>query len=241
MRRITTLFTLLFIFGSGLHAQTPDVQTIVDGYIEAIGGQDAWTKLKSMEMKGKASMQGMEFPFTMVTAEGDKMRQTVNIQGQEMIQAYDGETVWMVAPFMGITEPTPMPEDQAAQLKEQTFLPEFINAKERGFTTESAEGKELEGTPTYGVRVFNDEGIDHTYYFDTEYMIPVMMSSKVKEGPQAGTLVETFMSDYQEVDGLIVPMFLEVKIGGATLQKITITDASLNVEVSDDMFVMPKK
>lgn len=241
MKKLTTLFALLLISVAGLQAQAPEVQTIVDGYMEAIGGAEAWLKLESMEMKGKASMQGMEFPFTMVTAQGDKMRQTVDIQGQKMIQAYDGETAWMVAPFMGITEPTPMPEDQAAEMKEQTFLPEFINAEERGFKIEAAEGKEVEGTPTYGLRVTNDEGLDHTYYFDTEYMIPIMMATKVKQGPQAGTVVETFMSDYQEVEGLMTPMFMEVKIGGQTMQKITITEAKLNVEVTDDMFMMPKK
>lgn len=240
MKKLTTLFAFLLVCGAGLRAQTPDVQTIVDGYLEAIGGAEAWLELEAMEAKGTAAMQGMEFPFTMTTAKGDKMRTDVNIQGQTMIQAYDGETAWQVFPMMGITEPTPMPEDQAAELKEQTFLPEFINAKERGFTIEAVEGKELEGAATYGLRVTHEEGIDHTYYFDTEYLIPVMMASVVKTGPQKGTVVETYMSDYQEVDGLMMAMFLETKMGGASFQKITIKEAKLNPEVTEGMFSMPK-
>lgn len=230
----------MLVFGAGLRAQTPDVQTIVDGYLEAIGGAEAWLKLDAVEAKGTAAMQGMEFPFTITTAKGDKARTDVNIQGQTMTQAYDGEVAWQVFPMMGITEPTPMSEDETSEMKEQTFLSEFINYEERGFTVEAVEGKELEGTPTYGLRVTNEEGIDHTYYFDTEYLIPVMMSTVVKTGPQKGIVVETYMSDYQEVEGLLMPMFLEVKIGAASARKLTIKEATLNPEVSDEMFSMPK-
>ena len=240
MRLFTTLFAFLLVCGTGLLAQAPTVETIVDNYLEAIGGADSWRSLKSMKMSGEASMQGMTFPFTMITAEGDKMRQVVDVQGQQMIQAYDGKDAWMVAPFMGMTEPTPMPKEQAAEMKEERFLPEFIDAEERGFKIEAVEGKELEGTPTYGLRVTTEEGFDRTYYFDQEYFIPIMMASKVKEGPQAGTVMETYLSDYQEVEGIVVPMFMEVKVSGATMQKISIKEAALNVEVNDEMFAMPK-
>ena len=240
MKKLTTLFALLLISFAGLRAQTPDVQTIVDGYIEAIGGAEAWTSLKNMQATGKANFQGMEFPFVLVTAKGDKMRMDVDIQGSSMTQAYDGETAWMLFPMQGITEPTPMPAAQAAEVKEQTFLPEFINAEERGFTIEAVEGKEVEGTPTYGLRVTNEEGLDHTYYFDTEYMIPVMMASPVKDGPAKGTIAETYMSDYQEVEGIMMPMFIDTKINGVSGQKITLTEVKLNVEYDEAKFSMKK-
>lgn len=165
----------------------------------------------------------------------------VNVQGQKIIQAYDGETAWQVMPFQGVMEPTEMPEDQAEQSKDTRFLSEFIDSKERGFTLESVEGKEVEGTPTYGVRVTDTTGYDHTYYFDTEYMIPVMMTSPIKSGPQKGATMETYMSDYQEVEGLMVPMFLEVKFNGTTVQKMTFTEVLLNPEVDKAMFSLPKK
>lgn len=241
MKKLTTLFAFLLVFGAGLRAQTPAVQAIVDGYLEAIGGVEAWKELTSVQANGKAAMQGMEFPFVMTTAEGDRMHQEVDIMGSKMVQAYDGETAWMLFPMQGITEPTPMPEDQAASMKEQTFLSEFIDSEARGYKIEAVEGKELEGTPTYGLRVTNEKaGTDHTYYFDTEYLIPVMMASTVKTGAQAGTVVEVYMSDYQEVDGLMMAMFLETKMNGASLQKITLTDVKLNVPVKDEMFLMKK-
>jgi outer membrane lipoprotein-sorting protein len=241
MKRITTLFALLLVFSASVFAQAPSPKEITDAYIEAIGGADAWLKMEAIQMKGKASMQGMEMPFVMTTAKGNKFHQIIDVQGQQIIQSFDGSSAWQVMPFMGITEPTPMSDEEAAQLKEQVFLPEFINSEARGFKVEAVDGKEVEGTPTYGLRVTNEEGIDHTYYFDTEYLIPIMMASTIKSGPQKGAVIETFMSDYQEIEDVVVPMFMEMKVNGQSFQKITISETNLNPEVDVKMFFMPEK
>jgi len=241
MKKLLTL-ALMLVFGMSLFAQeAPSVEKIAETYIENIGGVKAWKALKTTSMKGKANMQGMEFPITVTAAEGDMQYVEVDVQGQKIIQAYDGETAWQIMPFQGITEPTEMSEEEAEQSKEMRFLSEFIDSKERGFTLESVEGKEVEGTPTYGVRVTDTSGYDHTYYFDTEYMIPVMMTSSIKSGPQKGGTMETYMSDYQDVEGLTVPMFMEVKFNGTTVQKMTFTEVLINPEVDKAMFSMPKK
>ncbi|MEM6770956.1 MAG: hypothetical protein AAF597_10260, partial [Bacteroidota bacterium] len=214
---------------------------IGDAYIENTGGKDAWLAIQAMKIHGKASMQGMEFPITMTTAMGNKQHLEVDVQGQKIVQAYDGETAWQIMPFQGVTEPTPMDEDQAQQMKDTKFLSEFINTEARGFMLKSVEGKELEGTPTYGVQVTHADGYDVTYYFDQEYMIPIMSTSPIKSGPQKGAMMETYMSDYQEQGDVMMPMFMEVKFNGETIQKITLEGAELNPEIKDAMFSLPKK
>jgi outer membrane lipoprotein-sorting protein len=241
MKKLLTL-TLMPVFATSLFAQeAPTVEEIAKTYIENMGGVDAMKAVKATTVKGKASMQGMEFPITITASEGDMQHVEINVQGQKIIQAYDGETAWQIMPFAGITEPTEMSEEEAEQMKDTRFLSEFIDSEERGFTLESAESKEVEGTPTYGVRVTNETGYDHIWYFDTEYMIPVMMTSQVKSGPQKGSTMETYMSDYQEVEGLMIPMFMEVKFDGATVQKITMSEVIINPEIDKTMFSIPKK
>ncbi|MCX8209570.1 MAG: hypothetical protein OTI34_00865 [Lewinella sp.] len=241
MKKLLTL-ALMLVFATSLFAQeAPTVEEIAKTYIENMGGVDAMKAVKATTVKGKASMQGMEFPITITASEGDMQHVEINVQGQKIIQAYDGETAWQIMPFAGITEPTEMSEEEAEQMKDTRFLSEFIDSEERGFTLESAESKEVEGTPTYGVRVTNETGYDHIWYFDTEYMIPVMMTSQVKSGPQKGSTMETYMSDYQEVEGLMIPMFMEVKFDGATVQKITMSEVIINPEIDKTMFSIPKK
>lgn len=242
MKQFTSLFVLLLVFSTGLFAQdAPTAREIGDAYIENTGGKDAWLAVKAMKINGTAAMQGMEFPMVMTNAEGDKQLLEIDVQGQKIVQAFDGETAWQVMPFMGITEPTPMSEDESEQMKSTKFLSEFINTEERGFKLETVAGKEVEGTPTYGVRVSHEDGYDVTYYFDQEYMIPVMTTTPIKAGPQKGAMMETYLSDYQEVETIMMPMFMEVKFNGTTVQKITLNKAEINPEVNDEMFSLPKK
>ncbi|MEQ8707138.1 MAG: hypothetical protein RIC19_24615 [Phaeodactylibacter sp.] len=242
MKNIFTLLAFCFVFiGQAVAQDVPSPREIGDAFVEATGGVDAWKAIEATQYKGKASMQGMEFPMIMTTAKGDKSYLEVDVQGQKMVQAFDGETAWQVMPFQGITKPTEMSPEESKQAKDQKFLSEFIDSEERGFKLEAVEGKEIEGTPTYGVRVSNEEGLNHIYYFDQEYMIPIMMASPIKDGPQKGAMMETYMSDYQEVEDVMMPMFLDVKFNGQSIQKVTITEVIINPEVDQAMFSMPEE
>ena len=242
MKTITLTFLLLVGFLLPLAAQNaadaPPVEEIADAYVEATGGADAWKALNAWRMSGKVNMQGMEFPMTITAAAGDKNRVEMDIQGSKMIQAYDGETAWTYFPMQGITEPKVMPAEEAADQTEAPFLDVFIDWKERGYELAAVEGKEIEGTPTYGVQVTNAEGFNRTYYFDTETMVPIMMTFTSKGGQMKGMSLDTYMSDYQEVEGLVMPLFMENKINGQTIMSMTFESAELNPELEDDFFSM---
>lgn len=241
MKIFFSLFALFLVMGAGLFAQeAPSAEEIGKAYIENTGGKDAYMSMKNVRMSGTTAMQGMEFPLTILTAEGDKMRVDVDVQGQKIIQAYDGTTAWQVMPFQGITEPTAMSPEESIDMSETKFLSEFIDSEARGYKLESVEGKEVEGAATYGVRVTNEEGYDRTYYFDTEYMIPVMVMSVGKGGPTKGVVTEVYMSNYEETDGMMMPMFMDTRMNGQSVQKITLQEIEMNVDVDDATFSMPK-
>ena len=44
------------------------------------------------------SPQGLEAPVVIEAKRPDKLRETVTVQGVDNIEAYDGETAWMLAP-----------------------------------------------------------------------------------------------------------------------------------------------
>lgn len=228
----------MLCFTCNLNAQktAPSPDEIATAYLEAIGGEAAWKEIKSMRFTGKASMQGQEFPFVMTRAEGNKFYQEVSVMGSKMEQGFNGETAWMLFPLQGINEKTAMSEEESKEFREEEFLDVFIDYADRGFKLAAAEGKEIEGTPTYGVRVTNDDGYDKTYYFETENMVPIMVSSVGKAGQTRGMTVEMYLSDYQEVGELMMPMFMDMKINGNTFQKLTMTKGELNVEVDEAIF-----
>lgn len=244
MKKSLLLFALVLgllpsLFAQEAKATTLTADEIASNYIEAIGGADAWKAAKNVRMSGKMAMMGMEMPMTVTMASPNLMRIDVDIMGQKMIQSFDGETPWQVMPMMGINKPTKMAEAEAKQVNQSELVPEFIDYAERGYQIELVDAREIEGVATQGVRIFDDADKDMTYYFDLENFVPIMMEVTVKEGEMKGTSIESFFSDYEEVDGLIIAHFIELKTPQGS-QKMIFDKTEVNAELEDKLFSMPE-
>lgn len=49
-----------------------------------------------------------------------------------------------------------------------------------------------------------------------------------------------YLSDYQEVDGIMIPHFTEVRVNGQAVQRIIFQEVGLNPEVDELIFSRPK-
>lgn len=69
------------------------VSTVVDKYINAIGGKANVAKITSYTMNASMSMQGQNIDFKIIKAQGGKEVTTVTAMGQVMQkQVFDGKT-----------------------------------------------------------------------------------------------------------------------------------------------------
>lgn len=244
MKKSFLLFALVLGILPAMFAQTATKLTadeIAANYIEAIGGEEAWSAVKNMKMEAKMSMMGMEFPTDVSMSAPNHFRVDVNIQGQKMIQSFDGENAWQIMPMMGITTPTKMSEEEASSVNQNELLPEFINYAERGYTLELVDEREVEGVATQGVKLSDGKKKNIVYYFDLENFVPIMTSTTIMEGQAKGSVMETYLSEYDEFEGLIVPFSTELKIDGNLIQKMTIEKLTLNTEIEEGFFSMPKE
>ncbi len=221
-----------------------DLGEVLDNYYEAVGGLDAWQSVQSMRATGKMAMggTGIEAPFTVVTKRPDKIRLEFTFQGMTGIQAFDGETAWMVMPFMGSTDPEVMPEDIAKQFKDEGDVDgPLMGWKESGHQVELIGKEETEGTAAYKIKVTKKDGDVEYYFLDAEYFIPIRVESSSEI--QGRTVdIEVVLSDYKEVDGLMVAHSIEQREKGAPSgQVITIEQVELNVDIDDSTFTMPEK
>ncbi|WP_162342765.1 outer membrane lipoprotein-sorting protein [Cyclobacterium salsum] len=240
MLKRLVLFISLAGFSLALKAQDREATEVLAHYFENTGGIENWRKLTTMRMKGLMRMQGMEFTGMITQARPNKKRVEVDIQGQSMIQAYDGEDAWWLFPMHTGPDPQAMPAEMAEGMVNE-FEDDFIDYEKKGHTVELLGAIELEGIPTYEIRLTKENGEVVYYYFDKEYYLPVMQKSGVATGPMKGQFVETYLSDYQEVDGMMIPHFTEVKVNGQFVQSITLQEVDLNPEVDDLIFSRPKK
>lgn len=240
-KMLKKLSFLILAFTAAFSLSAQSLDEILNSYIENTGGLEKWNSLKTTRMTGKMSMSGFEFSGVISAKTPNKQRVDVDVQGQKLVQAYDGETAWWINPFQTGPDAQPMPEEMAEEMKKEEFENPFINYKDKGHTAELLGEETIEGTVTFKVKLTKKNGDIEVYFFDKEYFVPVMMQSPITTGPTKGQMSETYFSDYQEVEGFMMPFFLEVKIGGESAQKITIEKAEVNVELEDSLFTYPKK
>ena len=103
---------IVLVSTTSLHASAQTVDDVVNKYVQAIGGRDALSKVKTIIIQSDVSVMGQSFPSvtTMVVNQGYKNVTTVN--GSEIIQCFTPDGGWSVNPMMGATSPTPVSDDE---------------------------------------------------------------------------------------------------------------------------------
>ncbi len=222
-----------------LHAQSVD--DIINNYLANTGGAEKWKEVTGTKMEGVMSMGGFEFPGSITEKSPNKQRLDVNVQGKTIVQAYDGTTAWAVNPFQGGDAPQKMSPEEAEQMTKAEFGSPFLNYKEKGHAVELLGKKTIEGAETFEVKLTKKNGDIEYHYFDTEAFVPIMFKSTISSGPMKGQETETYYSDYQDVNGLMFPHFVESKVAGQSFQKITIKKIEVNGNYEDSLFAFPTK
>lgn len=218
------------------------VDEVLAAHFDALGGIDRLKAVKTARLTGTMSMgPGGEVPFLMVFARPRKARMEFTMQGMTGIQAYDGETAWMIMPFMGSSDPQVMAEDQAKSMIEQAdFDGPLMDWQEKGHQLELLGLEETEGTEAYKIKITLKNGDVRYHYLDSERFVIIKQEGKtIVQGNEMQ--FETILSDYKEVGGLMFPHSILSRPQGAPEgQAVTIEKVELDIELADDYFSMPE-
>jgi len=233
------ILTIIVFVLSASVVYAQDVDEIINNYFENTGGASNWEDMQSMKIIAVMNQGEMQLNMTMFQKKGDKLRAEIQVQGKTIIQAYDGETGWFINPLMGSEAPQKMPPEMLEEIQQEKFESEFLNYQDKGHTVELEGKEEIEGTETFKVKLTKKNGDIEYYFFDTEYFVPIMQRAFVKSGPAKGQETETYISDYQEVDGFMMPFFIDTRMNGQSVMKMTIEGYTLNEEIDDSIFTMP--
>jgi len=241
MRRTILLGAVLALLVLPVVAEDLTLDQVLAKHYDALGGLDAIKGMESATFEGKMAMgPGADAPFKMYFKRPMKVRLEFTMQGMTGIQAYDGETAWMIMPFMGKSDPEVMADDQAKNMQEQADVDgPLVDWQEKGHKVELIGLEDVEGTEAYKIKVDLANGDVRYHYLDSEYFITIKQEGKtMMQGNEVE--FETVLSDYKEVDGLMFPHSIDSKPKGAPAgQVITIDQIEVNVEVADDLFTMP--
>ena len=248
MKKLNYLLLTVFVFMISMSFNAQTVDEIIENYIENTGGAENWQNVKAIKMSAIINQMGMEIPIEMVQS-GNKMYTKISIQGQEIKQGvFDGETLWSTN-FMSMKAEKNDQEDVDNVKNELGEFPDpFLNYKEKGFSVELMGTETVDGSDAFKIKLtkkpmlVDGEEVPNvsTYYFDSENFVPIMVHEEVMSGPGKGTIMESKMSDYQEVEGLYLPFSMTQGVKDQPGQPITINSIELNPSIDDSEFEFPE-
>jgi hypothetical protein len=239
MRRV-----LLVIIGLALLALPASAQTaeeIVAKYVKTIGGMDKIQNVKTLRRTGKFTGGG---GFEAVVLEENKrpnmVRQEFSLQGLTGVNAYSGKTGWKIEPWQGKKDPEPLGEEEMKQILEDSdFDGPLINYQQKDNKVEFVGMDQVEGTDTYKLKVTLANGDIRYFYMDSDSYVPIKVETKrIVRGAERE--YETLLGAYKEVDGWLIPFYVETNVKGSQdKQKVTYEKIEANVSIDDSRFVAP--
>jgi len=242
----SVVFVLITV--AGAYAQTPaaaplpTVDDIIAKNLQAKGGAAKWQSMKSVKMTGKMTAQGIEMPLTVYAMRPNFNRQEITMAAGTAIQAFDGTTAWLVNPMRGIETPQVVPGPAAELAKNSAdFDGALINYKAKGNDIELVGKEQLEGKDVYHLKVTAKGGPVQHYLLDADSGIELRMSTEIELGSGQKQTLTTAMSNYKQVDGIMIPHTVTQTAGGRTLLQWTITTVEFNAVPDDSIFRLPKK
>jgi len=203
------------------------VKTVIDNYINAIGGDKAIKTVKSIAYLGSAKIPQAPMPLTYTSKIDSKGRFAEELSmagmGSLMKQVVNGNTAY--AAQQG--QKKVMEGKELAEMKESAVLfSETLLATKAGVTLSGIE-------PMNGSDAYTVVDGDTTYYFDVKSGLKIAEASTSEQGGQKVTQMTTF-GDYRDVKGVKLP-FNQIMNVGFELD-IKMSEVKVNEGVTDADF-----
>lgn len=219
-------------------SQAQSLNDVLDKHFKAVG-QEKLLAVQSFYIKAKVSQMGMEMPMEMKIKKPDMFMVSIEMQGQKMVQAFDGQKGWMIAPWVS-ADPQELSGDQLAQAKGQADMEgELYNYEKKGSTAEMMGKVNVDGKELFRIKLTDKNGNLKDYFIDANTYLVSKVKSKVSAQGQTVD-VEQIMTDNKTIDGITMAMKIETKspMGSAL---ILMEEVKFNEKFDDAIFKQPTK
>jgi len=237
LRVVMMAASVLSVFS--LRAQTAD--EIVNKHIEALGGKDKITAIKTVYTEYDLDVMGQQASGNTWLVNGKAFKNEVNFGGQKLVQCFTEEGGWGINPMMGQATAEAMPADQVKAGRAQLDAGgPLFNYSAKGNTVELVGKEALSGKDAFKLKLKTKDSVETFFWIDpaTYYII----RSSVKTNVQ-GNDVETTIafSNYKKTDyGFVMPTTTEINMSQGLTLNITNKKTEINKELDMKLFEMPK-
>lgn len=212
---------------------TQSLEDIVKNY-SAANKLDQVAGKKSIKITAKMSMMGMEMPMEIWMKNPNKIKTVMSMSGQEIIQCYDGEKGYSVNPMTGSSQPVEMGPEEVKQLLRNNNFENTIEKYLKNGQLEVAGEDVVNGKPVVKVKATLEPGTVSMLYIDKASWLLVKQTMDVTQGGMPAT-IETYPSDYKEINGIIMPMKTTTSVSGMEMV-LNFTNVEVDIPMDDSVF-----
>ncbi|XLS28847.1 M16 family metallopeptidase [Flavobacteriaceae bacterium M23B6Z8] len=200
--------------------------SVLQKYVDAIGGTDKLKGVNSVLINAEGSMQGMTLNLEMKTTSENQFAMDMKMNGGSMMkQVFDGESGFVMAQG----QKRELPEAQIAALKAESVpFPELLYLTSDNIKLEGIE--DVEGAKAYAVKVSDNK----VNYYDVESGLKIKSVTTVEAQGQT-TKQALGLTNYQEVSGILFPFTLSQSFGPQSIN-FEVKELKVNEGVSADDF-----
>ena len=230
MKKLLLIFTGLAIM-SLLGAQS--LQEIVTRYTVA-NKLDRVSSLKTILITGNMSMMGMQLPVTMWMKNPDKIKILTDINGQSMVQVFDGINGYTVNPMSGSSAPVEMTSDEVKQTLRANMFQNYMAAYlKKGHLGLEGEEK-VNDKPSFRLKATTEEGTVIYFFIDKASYLMTKISTTASQGGMT-MKIDAFPSDYTETNGFMIPMKTTTSAQGMQIE-MNFTKVEVDNPMDDSIF-----
>lgn len=202
-----------------------NAKTVIESYIDAIGGQELLKDIEAISYKAIAETQGMKLEFSVLKTSKQQYKQSLSMMGNVMSeQVFDGDNGYMT--MRG--QKMPIPEEQKDKVIQEAQLFKELQLNLDELKIESIE--QIGEKKAYKILIAEGQYA----YYSTENALKIMESNTVKMN---GQTIENSIkfSDYKEQNGIQFPFVFTQQMGPQELE-FKVEELKINPPIAKGSF-----
>jgi len=218
----------------------PSVDEILQKYVQALGGKEAYEKVTTRAMKGTAEIpdDNVTGAARVVAKAPGSFRLTLDIPGYGVIETVlDGTNGWEKNPDSGVHA---MSNADLATAKRDHHFYRETRLKELFPTMTLAAPADVNGHKANVIDAAPASGSPEKLYFDADTGLLVKRDYERVTLEDGIVQYEVFLSDYRDVDGIKVPATIEQRSPDSTVI-FKFAEIKNNPPLADSAFAKPEK
>ncbi len=202
-----------------------NVNTVLNKYIETIGGKEKLESVASLAMMAEGEMQGMKLNLELKKTSKDQFMQDIKVMGNSMTkQVLNGNQGYII--MQG--QRKEMSDEEIKKVKDESMLFPELRYLDSDVSLESIE--DIDGKKAYKIKVSEEKYM--FYEVETGLLAQVVTSTEM--GGQTMTSTISY-SDYQEISGIQFPFTISQTMGPQKLD-FAVKEMKVNEGILDSDF-----